>query len=500
MGQHKKDEQKKSKLAEKYSHYSNQAKNATKKFFKVNIIWKIFALGASFLLWLAAVNATDPIRPRPVSRPIEIRGLSQLAQNNIMLLNETTLRSNNIIVEVASRESNFISSEDIVAFIDFSRVENLADIVEYQSITLPIQAEVRNININSGYVLTPQIVSLSAQIDVIETRRIPIELVVRTVPTGNYSYDDMVANHDYIEIIGPVSAIENVTRAVAFIDLESVAGRVSDLIVDVDLLNEHDEKVISQFITRSIESVYIDIEIASLTHVPVIAPSIIGADNVALGTVFTNLSVDMNSVGIFGDADLVATVNSLTLPDINITGMAETYSTVVNLNNMLPNGLTIRGNHLATITINIESIEETNQVTDLLISTNNIEVINQLTEDYNIFIEDYIIARVQGQGIDQDLVTGVIVLPENLNIGTHFVPVETNISPDFLLNPVYVMVIIEDQQEDDSEINQQEENDPEDYNNSENHENYEDIEINSLEELSENQDQNGNPEGETNND
>lgn len=422
-------------------------KKTIRKIFIKNIWWKILAIVSSVFLWIAAVDVMDPVSVPRFNRTIEVRGFSHILQNNLVILNETILRSSVIPINVSSRSSNPITQDLVIPFIDFSQIENLDSISTPTFLEIPVQVEISSITPISGYVLSPETTHLIAHIDVLGSWQLPIDIVIQNQPEGNYSYGEIVSNHSYIEFTGPFSIAGDITQAVAFVNLEGVTGPLIAVAKDILLLNENGEEVTHPLINRSIESVYLDIPIASIGTVPIVEPNIVGAENVALGTVFNGSFVNMLTANIFGDADVVASVSNIVLPDIDISGRSQSFTQNFDLQSLLPPDLTIRGNRTATATIYIIPIAvEPAQVIDLQILTDNIEIIGQVQEQYNITLQDYITITIQDTGINPNLVTATIYLDENLGTGVHLIPVETNISQDLLVEPVYAIVTVTYQQ------------------------------------------------------
>ena len=415
-------------------------KPAFKRFFTQNPLWKVLAVVGAVLLWVVAMEQ-NPIDTAPMVRPVELRGLSTLAQNNLMLLNESPLRSL-MVVNVSRRQNTLISSDELTLFVDFSQLEELAYIDGQTFISVPVQAELNSLTVDSGYILSPTTTHLNAHIDRVGQFELPIEIIVTEPPAENYSYGDMILSNETIRFTAPVSIGELVERAVVNVELGGVLSHLYLVNAQVNLLSVDGDTITNPHINRSFDTVSIDIPIASLSHVPLLEPAFIGTEELAPFTVFEGFSMDMSSAAVFGDAELVASVTHLSLPDIDITGQGTSFIYSVDLSRLLPPELTLRGSHTVNITVHIETIvpDEPEQVISFELPTEQLSVVG-LADGHDLLL-DAITIEILGDSVDVTLIEASLYLPEDIALGYHVLPVAVNLPESLLASPVYVSFYI----------------------------------------------------------
>lgn len=415
-------------------------KPTLRQWFTQNLLWKALAMVAAVLLWIVAMGQNQ-IVTTPMTRPVELRGLDVLAQHDIALLNENSLRSL-MVVQVSRRQDTHIQADELQVFIDFAQLPDLDQLNTQGFVSLPVQSEINSLTVDGGYMLSPSQATLNAHLDRIEVFTVPIELVVTDTPAGNYSYGNMVPNHEFMVFSAPTSIGKSIAQAVASINLEGVTSHLIAS-VPVNLLSGEGELITSPHIQRQFDNLHIDIPIASLSTVPVLEPTLVGSEQVALGTRFEGLSMDMHLASVFGDAHLVAQIQELHLPELDITGRDSTFVHSVNLNTLLPPELTLRGSHTVNVTVVIEAILPPEPVQAVLfeLPAHQLSVVGELPADHHLMFEPLII-ELLGDTVDTSLITAHLYLPELLTLGEHHLPVVVHLPEQLLASPVYASLYV----------------------------------------------------------
>lgn len=408
-----------------------------KYYFTNNLKWKAFALFAAISLWVFSINQADPVIEQIFLRQLELRNIEHLSQNNIVILNEQLLRSTQVLVNVSSRESVPISQDEVIPFIDLSTIPIPDSLDDPLPITLNIEAEIDSPIVQGGYVISINTRQANFNIDRIVTVNLPVNAVVTNSPPLGFSANNITVNPQNIIVIGPQNLINNIYQVQAHINLDGITYHTS-VSAPLIILDEEDNDITSNFNLEQ-NTVNLDISINSLTTVPLIGPTIIGANSLPEGHIFNGYTLSAQNVQIFGDSAAVASISSIPLGEIDITGFAATQTINIDIRNLISN-VEVYSNPHVEVTINIASLEPyiEDPIFNINLPVTQIEITGYTQ---NIIVADYIILTVRGRDINVSAITGTINI-ENLETGVHNVEVNVNIPNGTLVEPAFAIVTV----------------------------------------------------------
>ena len=413
--------------------------NQIKKYLPNNMQWKLFALISAVSLWVLAVNLDNPTSDRtPVPiRPLEIRNLSHLVNNNIVILNEQALRNEFVQVGVFARENvqaNIIDN-DIAAFIDLESIGIPEIFNTPEVVSVKVMTEINSLFPVGSHILTPNIANVTLNLDKLVTETKEINVIVIDPPSQGYGYGDMELSSDYVTITGPSTIMDNVYEVVANIDLSQVTEQTS-ISSQLEVLDS-DGTIITNNFTILPSIININIPITRVTSVQIVPPTVIGQP--AQGFEFNGISLSTLTAQIFGDATSVSQTGPINLADIDISGFTTSQSIERDLRDYVQD-VDLHTNPIVTIFVDIsqEILQPTNPIFTVELPLSQIQIIGY---DNNVTIQEAIPILVQGENINVNEITATINI-ENLEVGLHYIEVMVTLPNGTLIEPAFAVVTV----------------------------------------------------------
>ena len=375
-------------------------KQFIKKYIVYDIKWKLISIVAAISLWVFASFLSDPTGHQPYTRPLEIRGISHLATSELVLLNDTALRSRPTQVYITARNSTIerISIDYISTFIDLRDIEvptNLPTTIE-----VPIQAEINSpFPLGGGYIIGLPTASTMATIFIDSLSTLPKELeieVTADVPTG-HRRGNITTTVQSVNITGPASLINNVSRAVVNLNL-------SELIEDTNLrattiILDDDGNDITNDFTLSHTTVPISVAVSPIVVEPPVPPPYYEepepqVPNNQPQETLTVVSVPSSQLLIVGGTGNVTIQDYINVsvytsnPDLlNITGTIDVTGLDIGVH-YIPISLEIIDGTIAEPAFAIVTITDAETETEYSTQTTNPDHISDLSESEEILDND----------------------------------------------------------------------------------------------------------------
>lgn len=320
---------------------------------KQNKRWglKLVSLLSAFLVWLAVVNVADPVMTSTVEVPIEI-------------LNEQILTDNGLAYEISGKSSTAVSYE--VNTTNAYRVRSTdfrayADLAELWSVTgsVPVKVEIVNNqdlirSIPISRVSTIKIVTEPIQLKRFELNPVLLGEIEDGYKAGEIS---LTPNHVYVE--GPQSLVGQISGAGVEIDMDGASADASGT-AKICYYDANGNKIIlNQKVTARHENSDYQVQLLKVKS--------LALDYEVTGTVadryrFTGVETDRRNIEVIGLKSTLASLNTLTISGdaLNIEGANGTIEKTIDLNQYLPEGVTLANGEDANlnVTITVERLED----------------------------------------------------------------------------------------------------------------------------------------------
>ncbi|MCM1264537.1 MAG: CdaR family protein [Butyrivibrio sp.] len=319
------------------------------------------------ILWLIVTNINDPVGTyRVYNVPVKIQNADLITNSGQIyeVLDDTDVID---VVTVSAKRSiiDLLDESNIVAVADMN------DLTSLNTIAIKLSTNKYNDKLES---ITGNIDSVKLNIENKRTKT----LQLRTSTTGTvkegYIVGDITTDQNLVEITGPDSIISQVKRASATVN---VSGFTSNIGTDsvVKLYDENDNEIVSGSIVKNISKVHINVEILATKTVAI---NINTTGTPAKGYQATGeVSSTKDSVIIAGRTKAIEDITAIEIPEtaLDITGATESLEQVIDINNYLPDGVTLaEENFNGKFTVNVSVEAEVERVITMPIR--NVQIIN----------------------------------------------------------------------------------------------------------------------------
>lgn len=285
------------------------------------------------MIWVIVTNINDPVTPFPVSdvsvtlRNTElITGSGQVYEvlDNTDVIDLVTVYAPRSVIDS-------LSPSNVVAIADMN------DLTSLDTIPIKLYTNKHNDRLES---ITGSIDSVKLKIEDKQTRSFPIRANVTGEVGEGYMLGDVGTEQNLIRVSGPKSVVSQIVRAQAEVN---VSGFTSNINTDTDirLYDEEGTEIRAGSLEKNIAKVRVNVDILEKKTVPV---SYLATGTPAEGYRLTGESTSSrNYVEIAGKSKTVQNINAIEIPEgvIDVTDAREDVTTLVDLNEYLPEGTII---------------------------------------------------------------------------------------------------------------------------------------------------------------
>ena len=294
---------------------------------------KLVSFLFAVMLWVIVTNINDPISPlRVYDIPVVIKNGDLITENGqIYEVLDGTDKIDTVTIQAPRSIIDTLDKSNVVAVADMN------DLTSLNTISIKLSTNKYNDKLES---IRGNIDSVKLNIENKQTRSIPIRPNVTGEVREGYMVGSVSTEQNLIRISGPESVVSQIAKAQAEVD---ISGFTSNIGTDseIRLYNEDDEEISSPSIEKNISKVRINVEILEMKTVPVVfTVSGTPADGFRSTGAITG---SRSSVKIAGKSEILRNVSSIEVPEgvIDVTNARETVETVVDLNEYLPEGVTL---------------------------------------------------------------------------------------------------------------------------------------------------------------
>lgn len=354
---------------------------------------KVAAFVFSIFLWLIVININDPVESVAYTNiPLEIT--NEEVVTNMGKVYDLVGATQPIRVLVSAKRSvlSKIGSGNIVAVADLSQM----DVKTYM---VPLTAEVRGIaeSVVSAEA-TPR--NLQVKIEDMAKNSFPFSVNVTGTPRDGYVVGEMTTNPEKITIRGADSAINNIQRVVARVD---VSGLSESTTVNAELIlidgngNSMDQSQLTNNLGE--KGVSVNVQMLRTKNVPL---SFNVSGTPAEGYVYTGYTNEPSQIQICGTKQALDAVSKIEVPasEINITGKSSREEVTVDILPYLPNGVSLVEETANNVIVTVMIEQEGVKTIELPIGA--IQV-NNLKEDLRLSFESDLDLELQFTGAEEDL-------------------------------------------------------------------------------------------------
>lgn len=355
-----------------------------------NIGFKVLAFFLAFLLWIVVYNIDDPVKTRQFSISVSITNENSLANKNLCY--EIMKNTNNVTFVVTAKRSILNSLDER----NFKAVADLSSIVinqENMTGTVPVNLSCNGYNSSSVKIGNDE-KHLLLKLENLMVKQFPVTATTRGTVAKGYALGEVnISSQNVLKVSGPESIVSTIASVVAVVDVEGMSQQISDNVVPT-LLSESGKVIDTTRLSLSSSTVPVRVNIMNTKDVEL---NILVTGTPKENYLVTGVVSDPESVTVKGSSTALNAISKIDVSSdaLNITGDRTTnIETTVDINEFLPEGVTLVDNEDAIVKVTI-SIEEY-QTKTINLATDKITV-KGLDSQYELeFLVDAINVKVSG--------------------------------------------------------------------------------------------------------
>ncbi len=314
-----------------------------------NLGLKILALVFSVGLWFVVNNITDPIGEKSFYNvPVEIINEDKITNEGKVY--EILDGTDAINVKITGKKSviSYINKEDIKA------VADLSELTFMNTVTIKVSS-VKN---STELEFSPSIDNMKLSIEDMKQVQKMINTSTSGVPADGYIVGNVTPSQNVVRLSGPESLIDQIDRVEA---VANISGYSTDITSSVELkfCNTEGNEIKSSSIKTNISTINVAVTILGTKEVP-LKFEVQGKPEKGY-VVSHEMTMVPEKVMIAGRKNALDSVTEIAVadPTLNVDGLSEDVTAIVNIRKYLPNGIQLAEtsfNGNISVTVGIEPL------------------------------------------------------------------------------------------------------------------------------------------------
>lgn len=341
--------------------------------FTMDIGWKLLSLIIAIGLWFMVINTENPVETRSYTAAIQLQNEEALTERGYVVVNDDELSSTRVTVRLRGQrlalDALSQSSTRVQAVVDLSDV-----IYSYsgEPVSVPVDIVIPSVVNSSFEILSKSVQTVSVDIQPYVNKDFDVKAVVNTTDESAKELANAVASPGSVTVYGARSIVESVAEVRAYVSPETVEDGM--VMTAVPVAYNADGVVVGD-VTFGTEELSVMI---TLDEVKSVRVSLSLTGEVADGYEITDYYTTPETMEVAGDAAALSRLNSINLPDIDVTGLEANSGYEFSAGDYLPDGLRALDGGRITATVIVEE-EETKE---LIIPVESVTWGDTLAEGY----------------------------------------------------------------------------------------------------------------------
>lgn len=324
-----------------------------------NVWMKILAIAISVILWAGLISQDESLtRERTFSGVnVSVIGTETMKRNGYIVTSdlEKLLQDVSVVAAVPQKEYDNAEPSAYNIRVDLSRITGTG------------RQELQLLRSNSqlyGRVLNTSPASVQVDVeDYVMRQRIPVSVSVGKTPEDRYLSTPTV-DPTVVTISGPKSVVENISRARAYLDTETIDWNEDSILtsVQLELYNKNGDPVSDSLMEVTSENLIIDSVLVEASILPTRTFDVTGliatTDSVARGSEIKELRISPESIKVAAPEEVLEQMTELALDSrtVSVRNLKETK--VFRLKVQKPSDDAVLSNDTITVTVEIGPIGE----------------------------------------------------------------------------------------------------------------------------------------------
>ncbi|MEG1945664.1 MAG: CdaR family protein [Lachnospiraceae bacterium] len=295
---------------------------------------KILSILFSVVLWLVVINIANPDKTKSFSIPVEIQNKNIIEEMGKVpdVVGDTDIASFYIIGPRNYVED--MEASDFTVTADLSQIDLTQD---YDIKLVPIQISVKK---NEKYITVyNKTVNMKITLEELSEQTFVVSPEITGTPDNGYAIGEAEVTPNLLKISGPKSIVSKINKVLATINVDGIASDVSDNVIPV-LYDEEGNVISSDLLEMNQSVVTIKANVLGTKSIP-IKGEITGTP--ADGYEYMGTEYAPETVTIKGEASVLNTTYAVNIPGeiINIDGATQNLEIPVDINEWLPEGVSL---------------------------------------------------------------------------------------------------------------------------------------------------------------
>lgn len=410
--------------------------------------WKLLSLAIAIILWFMVINIEHPVTTRIYTQTLSLESMDTLTEQGLTVRNRQQLESMKVSAKIKAQRTSLDRltqyKSNIKAVVDLSTME---DVRSGDSISADISFIIPE-GMGTGF----EIVSQSPEqadivVERLSTKKMPIDVYMTGEAGSGYTTLQPQISPASVQISGAASIVNSVETVQVNVDLH----QASEDIVVTAVPTAYDAS------GKRVEGVSMDV---SKVHVSVgvqknksIALTAEAEGSPADGYEVSEVTWSPTSIRVLGSEGVLEQLDTLKLPDIDVTDADSTVTQYIALEELLPDGVMLSSDtpRQAEISVIIQQAQQ-QQIT---VQSGEITLNGADETQYDYILSDETVSLgLTGQaGQLADITTGSIAVMADVTDllpGEHRVVLETDLPEGITLlsnEPVITVTVIQKEQE-----------------------------------------------------
>ena len=322
-----------------------------KKITDSKLFWAITALILSFVFWLYVTSVeNDNIRQTFRGVRVELAGEALLRDSKNLVV--TGLSTNTVSIELVGprRVVSSLSSEDLAAQIDVSKLSQSAYASMQYTVSYPSRIDTSGISVTRK---VPDTINFT--VSKLNSKSIPVRGSFDGSIAEGYTAQPVTFEPSEITVSGPDAFLRNISYAWVSFSAMDVSTTYS-IETGFTLMTAEDEPASTEGVTCSTDLVKATLPILEMKELPLTVNLIYGS---GANESNTKVTIEPDSITLAGDSAILDAMNNIPVATISLADFNATYSYTypISFDNSLIN---VEGITEAEVTVEIVGLESRN--------------------------------------------------------------------------------------------------------------------------------------------
>ena len=400
------------------------------KFFS-NIGLKLMALILGFVVWIVVLNIDDYSTTR------------QITDIEVTIINADAITDQNQLYDITSGETVDIivkgrrSVVDSLDASDFTAVADLSKLSITNAVNITVTANSSSVEEN----ITITIIDNVMQVELEEEESVSLPITVTTTgePAEGYTTGIASATPNLIVVSGAASVVDRISMVEVTVDVTDRTSDVNATCTPVFYDGNGDE-ISANKLECEVTDIDVTVPIYKTKDVKIILETTgAPADNYEI----VSIEYGPDSVTIGADTDTLKGISSITIDDLDVSGLTGDLETTIDLSKYLPDGVVIAGD---TTSVSVQVIIERIISRSISLSASDITITNKTADyDYDISFDDENVVVISGLSDEISGLTAkdldITIDGETLTQGTNTVTPEIADTDTYTVDDVCTVTI-----------------------------------------------------------